>query len=236
MIDPLKKFAEEHREAFDLYDPSPALWGRVEQQLQQVGAKRTPPVRVWLMRAAAAAAIVTGVWLTVTAITKRDNKKDHNGELAGQTPTATPRATETVQPETKSPATKPAAGITSVTTAPGKQPAVRPGKQAAPLAIAPKTTGAMQAGNSRSVYVQQYLKNNLPQLHEQFNEDMATLRRQYALLEQELKKNVNSERILSAMQQNLELQNELVNRQLNVIKAFKKIKHPNHEYLKRKTT
>ncbi|HMU46172.1 MAG TPA: hypothetical protein PKC72_07390 [Chitinophagaceae bacterium] len=72
------------------------------------------------------------------------------------------------------------------------------------------------------------LKNEYPQLYHQFVNDIDELDSSYQKLKLKLANNPNRELLLEAMIQNLQLQSELLNRQLIIIKEIKQ-KSKNHE-------
>lgn len=76
------------------------------------------------------------------------------------------------------------------------------------------------------------LRNDHPQLYRQFVGDMNELDSSYQALKNKLPAYPNKEMLLEAMLQNLQLQSELLNRQLLIIKE---IKQKNKQYEKDKT-
>lgn len=76
------------------------------------------------------------------------------------------------------------------------------------------------------------LEKEYPQLYHQFVTDMNELDSSYQALKLKLPANPNRELLLEAMLQNLQLQSELLNRQLLIIKE---IKQKNKQYEKNKT-
>ncbi len=72
------------------------------------------------------------------------------------------------------------------------------------------------------------LKSEYPDLYRQFVTDMNELDSSYQALKINLAKNPNRELLLEAMIQNLQLQSELLNRQLMIIQQIKQ-KSKNHE-------
>ena len=72
------------------------------------------------------------------------------------------------------------------------------------------------------------LKREYPELYEQFVDDITELDSSYQSLKLNLSNNPNREMLLEAMIQNLQLQSELLNRQLLIIKEIKQ-KSKNHE-------
>lgn len=74
----------------------------------------------------------------------------------------------------------------------------------------------------------EFLKSDHPQLYQQFINDINELDSSYQSLKIKLATNPNRELLLEAMIQNLQLQSELLNRQLLIIKEIKQ-KNKNHE-------
>ena len=68
-----------------------------------------------------------------------------------------------------------------------------------------------------------------PELYDQFTHDMNTLDSTYILLKTELAKKTNTELLLEAMIRTLQLQTDLLNRQLSIIKTIKQKNKPNEK-------
>ena len=68
-----------------------------------------------------------------------------------------------------------------------------------------------------------------PELYEQFMDDISMLDSTYNSFQKELPANPNREQLLEAMIQNLQLQTELLNQQLRVIKQIKQSKTSKNE-------
>jgi hypothetical protein len=68
-----------------------------------------------------------------------------------------------------------------------------------------------------------------PELYDQFIHDMNTLDSTYILLKTKLAKKTNTELLLEAMIRNLQLQTDLLNRQLSIIKTIKQKNKPNEK-------
>ena len=68
-----------------------------------------------------------------------------------------------------------------------------------------------------------------PELYHQFVRDINKLDSSYQALKTELPKNANRELLLEAMIQNLQLQSELLNQQLSIIKQLKQKNTKDHE-------
>lgn len=239
MNDQLKMFTNEHREEFDLYDPSPALWDKIDTRLQEIPVKRMRTRRLRIIQAVAAAAMLAGIWFAVKAIPGFNNKKQEP-VLVKETPVQQqPVQQETPQqqiPQTVPPAAEQkneAPALASNETPKSNNAATKQDNSPRSITPAPEADPlSAYAVNKKDVrHVDTYLKKNVPQMHDRFSEDLGSLQKQYTELEQKLKTDVNRDQILNAMKRNLEMQNELVNRQLNVIKEIKELKKPKHENL-----
>jgi hypothetical protein len=68
-----------------------------------------------------------------------------------------------------------------------------------------------------------------PGLYQQFQQDLAVLDSSYRLLKNQVSQSINRDVITKAMIQNLQLQAELLNRQLQIINQFKNTKKESHE-------
>ncbi|HLX92631.1 MAG TPA: hypothetical protein VKR32_13160, partial [Puia sp.] len=73
------------------------------------------------------------------------------------------------------------------------------------------------------------IKKDEPLLYKQFSSDVYKLDTVYQSLKKQLPKNPNREQLLEAMIQNLQLQMELLNRQLNIIKQINNSKKSAYE-------
>ena len=70
---------------------------------------------------------------------------------------------------------------------------------------------------------------NNPELYKKFQEDLNILDSSYRILKEQAAQSVNGDVIIKAMIQNLQLQSELLGRQLMIIKEFKTTKTPGNE-------
>ena len=68
-----------------------------------------------------------------------------------------------------------------------------------------------------------------PDLYQQFQEDLSVLDSSYQLLKSQVMQSVNRDLLTRAMIHNLQLQAELLNRQLKIIDQFKNTKKDSHE-------
>jgi hypothetical protein len=70
---------------------------------------------------------------------------------------------------------------------------------------------------------------NDPELYKKFQEDLNTLDSSYRMLREQANQSINGDVIIKAMIQNLQLQSELLGRQLMIIKDFKPTKTSKNE-------
>jgi phage shock protein A len=73
------------------------------------------------------------------------------------------------------------------------------------------------------------IEKDQPELYRQFVSDITQLDSSYNSLKKELPANPNREQLLEAMIQNLQLQTELLNQQLRIIKQIKQAKNKSHD-------
>lgn len=239
MNDQLKKFTSEHRGEFDLYEPSAALWDKIETRLQEAPVKRMRTTRLRIIQAVAAAAVLAGIWFGIKTLSGPAKKeeavlvKDQNPVQPQPVQPVQPVTPQTVPPVAEQKNEAPVLAKTETPKNSNTNAVTR--QNTIPHSIAPEPeAGPLSAFvvNKKDVrQVDTYLKKNAPEMHNRFSEDLGALQKQYVELEQSLKTDVNRDRILNAMKQNLEMQNKLVNRQLNVIKEIKELKKPKNENL-----
>lgn len=73
------------------------------------------------------------------------------------------------------------------------------------------------------------IANTEPELYKQFAGDLATLDSSYRVLKTQAAASPNHDVLIKAMIQNLQLQAELLSRQLMIINQFKNLKKERHE-------
>ncbi|MBO9658497.1 MAG: hypothetical protein J7527_06705 [Chitinophagaceae bacterium] len=68
-----------------------------------------------------------------------------------------------------------------------------------------------------------------PELYDQFTQDLAVLDSSYRVLKAQASRSPNREILIKAMMNNLQLQAELLSRQLNILSEYNKTKQVDHE-------
>ncbi|HEU4861165.1 MAG TPA: hypothetical protein VFT15_15060 [Chitinophagaceae bacterium] len=87
---------------------------------------------------------------------------------------------------------------------------------------------ASEAVENRQKELRTAIANN-PELYKKFQDDLNTLDSSYRILREQAAQSVNGDVLIKAMIQNLQLQSELLGRQLMIIKEFKTTKTQQNE-------
>jgi len=181
MSTPLEDFIRNNREQFDAGEPDPALWKKLEHQLQPV--RKQGKVRAMkLLRISAAAIILVLAGAGLYFLVLPGNKPDALSQQKEQ------RVDTMLE-------------------------AINPG-------YAKEVYHFTKLIETQQHELQQLEKEN-PELYRQFLGDINKLDSSYNALKNELPANPNREQLLEAMIRNLQLQTELLNQQLSIIKQIK---------------
>jgi hypothetical protein len=224
----LSQYIKEHREEFDDELPSPGVWEGINKKLpsvlqSQLPAGKTRPIR-WYLAAAAVVLVAFGTWFLM------DNPfrgKQPSGELA-----VSPKASiQKTQPKSISPA---AIQNTDSSKTIQASSDLRAGDE--------KGTDLQQLQSDAQQEMVHYAKiveikqrelkilaKDEPQVYQQFSDDLGKLDSVYHKLEFHLSKKQNSEQLLEAMIQNLQLQMQILNKQLHIIKQLNQSKKEAYE-------
>jgi hypothetical protein len=225
----LEQFINDHREDFDDDVPSPELWDKIRDKVIPEKKMGTPVVKMNFMRrsfaAAAVVLIALGTWFLVR--TKPVNDSEAAKEVAQTQPQPVPQK----QNDTANAAPK---------------------KEDAPVQQLAKSDDIKKDNtkNNDGYDLQADAKEEMahyaklveirhrelksmakdePLLYKQFSEDVNRLDSVYHALEIKLSKKQNSEDLLEAMVQNLQLQMQLLNKQLGIIKQLNHSKKSAYE-------
>ena len=233
MSNNLEKLVNDNRDEFDDKNVPAGLWDKIEQQIQPKkftrrsfsdGGKSTPVIKMGWMKMAAAAAVIAAIGLitfkiinnktageevvtakSVNPVKTNDTVITHEPLIAKQTPTGN-KETEQPQPITlaKNENTKEAANTDANNS---DDELVH---FAAIIKIKQKQLTT--------------IKHDSPELYEHFVTDYQKLDASYNDLKEEMKTNPNKEVLLEKMIGNLQLQIELLNQQLKVVRQLNKLK------------
>ncbi|SDE19014.1 anti-sigma factor [Niabella drilacis] len=230
----LEDFIKKNKAAFDDQEPSAALWKRLEKKIQkpdpepvrsvEPAVAKVVKINWWKWTAAAMILITAGV--LSKPYWKPDAPASGGPGLAIQKsePAHMPAGTDSNEHTTNSPVM-------------AYDETHRPSSGNDPKKEDPHARD-LQTGNevkeelfhyTRLIEIKQKeiatLKNNYPELFEQFSEDLTTLDRSYTTLKHKYDEGLNSEQLLTAMIENLKLQTELLNKQLEITKKLKQQKN-----------
>jgi len=231
----LEQFVRDHREEFDTDEPDAKVWDAIQKDMKFVDPskkKLAPVVRFYRTRWSVAAAVLLLIAATTWFFsTRHTNSGDAAPAVAaGNT---NPAAQHPAQPSTR----------TNKTAQGSVQPADSSRTpDAHSLANGSNGNGSnartdshnspeMNAEMNEEMYHYakiveikhkelKTIEKDEPLLYRQFSSDVSKLDSVYHGLQHELPKNPNKEQIIEAMIQNLQLQMELLNHQLDIIKQI----------------
>ena len=229
----LEQFVKDHREEFDGEEPDRKVWEKILQEVDPGKKKQTPLVRLDWRRWSAAAAVVLLVAGSVWFFTTRTGKQDTNIVKTDKT---TKPAQEKGQANDNQPAPvaqnpNPAKDSVQIARAPTLE-TIRPKDETK----TPNEDNSMNEEMYHYARLVEIKHNQLkaiekdePLLYRQFASDVSKLDSVYHNLQVQLPKNPNREQLLEAMLQNLQLQMQLLNHQLDIIKQINHSKKTEYE-------
>ncbi len=212
----LEKFVQDNREEFDKFEPGPVVWHNIQQDLKNGKKEKAITISMKTLRWSAAAAIVI---LLGAGAYFFSQKKQTPPEIAGAKKTAPvsndlPKTTrDSVNPANEQQTTN---------------------NDDAQLASTDKDEYSEELYHyTRLVELKQEeikkIQKDEPLLYQQFAGDINKLDSTFHTLKKQLPENPNREQLLEAMIQNLQLQEALLNRQLNIIKQINNAKKTEYE-------
>jgi len=222
----LEDFVKDNREDFDKFEPGPVVWHNIQQELKKgKSEKKGILISMKTIRWSAAAAII--ILLGAGAYFFWQTKTNPAGpEIAGAAKK---------QPANNLPAP---VNDSNHNTAPanGTEPAERPitTNDDTQLASADKDHYNDEMNTYahlielKQTEIKRITKDE-PLLYQQFAGDINKLDSAFHTLKKQLPANPNREQLLEAMIKNLQLQEALLNRQLQIIKQIKNVKKTEYE-------
>ncbi|HSC38962.1 MAG TPA: hypothetical protein VLD19_13865 [Chitinophagaceae bacterium] len=216
----LEDFVKDNRDAFDKFEPGPVVWNNIRQQLEKdTRSKKGILVSMKAIRWSAAAAIIIllgagAYFLWQTKPQTQTPQVAHAGKKTNDLPVITPN--DSAHPSTANPANE------------------QPTTDNDQLAAAGKDEYSEEMYHlTRLVELKQdeikRVTKDEPLLYQQFAGDINKLDSTFHTLKTQLPHNPNREQLLEAMIQNLQLQEALLNRQLNIIKKINNVKKTEYE-------
>jgi hypothetical protein len=242
----LEQFVRDHREEFDTDEPDAKVWDAIQQDMKfadPTKKKLAPVVRFYRTRWSVAAAVVLLIAGTTWFLSTRHN---NNGDAAPAVATGNTNspAQHPAQPSTQ--ANNPVQGSVQ----PADSSRTRTfdthslangsndngsGNTAANNNVAARTDSHNSPEMNAEMNEEMYhyakiveikhkelktIEKDEPLLYRQFSSDVSKLDSVYHGLQHQLPQNPNKEQIIEAMIQNLQLQMELLNHQLDIIKQI----------------
>ncbi|WP_018627873.1 hypothetical protein [Niabella aurantiaca] len=233
MSNRLEDFIKKNKAAFDDQEPSAALWKRLEKKMQESvpqpdrTASKVVKINWWKWAAAAMILITAGVlsrpyWKSATPVPS-------GPDVAVQTPDSGRSPVDGHTDSNDHAASGPDLAYDDT----HRLPAGSNSPKKEDLLAGDLQTGSAVKEElyhyTRLIEIKQKeiatLKNNYPELFEQFSDDLTTLDHSYAALKHKYDEGWNSEQLLTAMIENLKLQTELLNKQLEITKKLKQQKN-----------
>jgi hypothetical protein len=232
MNDRLKQFVSDHREEFDSEEPDLSIWDKIRKDLDPGKKKPTPVVRMqnhWRKYSVAAAVILLlggALWYLRTSKTTLPD--------TAQRTTTSPAATDTNNPDTNN-------SKHNLAQTPAPAVADHNPDSSALAAIRPKNDNKeLESSMDEEMYHYAKLveikhrelktiEKDEPLLYKQFASDVYKLDSVYHDLRGQLPNNPNREQLLEAMLQNLQLQMELLNHQLEIVRQLNHTKKTEYE-------
>jgi hypothetical protein len=226
MSDQLEQFINDHREEFDADEPSKKIWDNIQKKLepeikQEARVVRFNPAR-WSVAASVILLLGAGGWYFFSY---------HSAK-----PINSLNTTAKISPAKKE-VSRPSNDLPKVDTAIKDQQ-----KQLAQEVKRQPNSAKSDLGTDFKNEMVYYAKiveikhdelkkiqKDEPLLYKQFSGDVYKLDSVYQSLKKQLPKNPNREQLLEAMIQNLQLQMELLNRQLHIIKQINNSKKSAYE-------
>jgi hypothetical protein len=218
----LEQFINDHREDFDDEMPSPKLWDNIQDKTMPEKKIGGAVVKMNFMRWSAAAAamvlVALGTWFMMRTKTG-DAKPTGTNEVAKVEPKAPAKQNDTattVVPKIDNKETPQIAKTDDLKKDDGKKNDAGDDLESAAKEEMVHYAKLVEIKH-RELKI---MAKDVPQLYEQFSSDVNKLDSVYHSLETKLSKKQNSEELLEAMIQNLQLQMQLLNKQLGIIRQL----------------
>lgn len=224
MSTPFEKFVQEHRDDFDHEFPDPEIWEKVRRKMipekEKSGVIRFMPINRWMT---AAAGVLILIIISGILIYSKHEKSP--SDLTKTKPVE-------VLPENTSPVISKKPDTASITPKFETENNKKVNKEE--LAATPATDNNKELYYySKLIEIKQEelktLEKDEPLLYKQFAGDVEKLDHVYHSLKKQLPDNSNPEQVMEAMISNLQLQMNLLNKQLKIIKQIKHSKKAAYE-------
>jgi hypothetical protein len=213
----LAQFIKDNRADFDSDEPSQKVWDKIQDKIMADKKVGAPVVRINFMRWSAAAVVLIlvtgGVWFLVH--TNQGNTLNAHNNIAKAESSTEKKKTNNLPP------------VTKIDSASGETIASKGKEEIKPNEVVtdPDANAKEELYHFAKLVEIKYrelksIEKDEPLLYKQFSGDVNKLDSVYHSLENKLSKKQNSEELLEAMIQNLQLQMGLLNHQLRIIKQI----------------
>lgn len=227
----LEQFINDHRDEFDGDEPAKKIWDNIRKKLEPEVKEETKILRLnfmqWSVAASVAVLLGAGAWYFFS--TRSTNVITTNNTIAKNKPATReePKKTNNLpQPDS--------------TAKPAQQQLAQVEKKQNASEVKNSGNDGMESDVKKEmVYYAKIveikhdelkkIQKDEPLLYKQFSGDVYKLDSVYQSLKKQLPKNPNREQLLEAMIQNLQLQMELLNHQLQIIKQINNSKKSAYE-------
>jgi multidrug efflux pump subunit AcrB len=238
----LEQFVRDHREEFDTEEPDAKVWDAIQQDMKFVDPtkkKQAPVVRFYRTRWSVAAAVILLIAGTTWYFSTRQNGNNLPAVAAGNTNSAAQHPTQPSTQATKPAQVQPADSTRTKTFDAHSLATAGSNDNGSNTNVAATGDTRTDSHNSPEMNAEmneemyhyakiveikhkelKTIEKDEPLLYRQFSSDVSKLDSVYHGLQHELPKNPNKEQIIEAMIQNLQLQMELLNHQLDIIKQI----------------
>jgi len=232
--DKLKQFVLDHREEFDTAEPDLSIWDKIRDDIDPGKKKPASVVRMqgrWTKYSVAAAVIL----LLGGALLYLRSNRTTQPEVANRQNTTTPNTTDKQPTDTNT-------SKDNLAKTPAPAAADHNQDSAALAAIRPRNNDSKELESSMDEEMYHYarlveikhkelktIQKDEPLLYKQFSSDVNKLDSVYHDLQEQLPNNPNREQLLTAMLQNLQLQMELLNHQLEIVRQINHTKKTEYE-------
>lgn len=222
MSNELEKFIKDNREEFDEVHPPAGLWNKIEDQIQP--QKKAVVVKIGWIKMAAAAAVIAAVGLLTLKIINTGTGKPIQTETVKNT--EQPKSNDTAV--TQQPETAQQQSVENIETPPQQNNNLASNNiRKNETTQADDEMGAL-VHFAKIIHNKQKqllpIKQYSPELYEHFVSDYKKLDASYNQLKEEMNTNPNKEVLLEKMITNLQLQIDLLNEQLKVVRQLKNYK------------
>jgi hypothetical protein len=240
----LEQFVRDHREEFDTEEPDNKIWEEISREMNPDKKKQTPVVHIpirWIKWSAAAVIllIAAALWFFRAGRSAQQPgivQTNPNNLPNTNNPGGTNQADTSVKNSPNLARTQSSPKDTNAVSNNPTLASIRPGDNKSDTKNSPElelSVNEEMFHYAKLVEIKhkelKAIEKDEPLLYKQFSLDVKKLDSVYRSLQEQLPTNPNREQLLEAMLQNLQLQMELLNHQLEIIKQINHSKKSEYE-------